>query len=1398
MADSPTQHGDQDTQAAILKLTEQVMNLMTIFTQNQTPPAAASSTTVASTFDSSKLMDTISSRIPMFTYVPEEEKTFEGWFNRYEEIVTKDGAQLADDTKTRVILAKLSPTDYAHYTNRILPKVPNELSFNETIGVLKTTFKSTTSVFRKRQEFLRSEYSGGSLEEYTGSILRGYTSSEFKKMSDDQLCCLIWINGMKDSSYQDIRTRALQVLEQKPRITLLEMEAEVKRVLDIRADSKAVAPSNQSPEVQAVQKKPQNQHNQNKTEKQPPSPCYRCGGNHWSKDCKYQTATCRTCNKTGHLAKSCRSKPRDHPKVSHKVKTVFVGVAATHGSTRIYKSVTINGKPIKMLLDTGADVTLVNLTDWKRLGRPKLEPPSIRVRAANNQVITVKGSFNCNFELNGVRATGTAHVTETNTLLGIDWVAQDQTFWKLLHDAPTINSASTSSGSACSYLDGLRDGLKVDLSSEYPDVFQSGLGLCKKMRAKLKLKPNAKPVFRKSRPVPYASLEALSNEIDRLEATGVLKSLDHSDWAAPVVAVTKKNGSIRLCSDFSTGLNDAIEAHQHPLPTADDIFAKLNGGKFFSQIDLADAYLQIEVDDDSKKLLVINTHKGLFHYNKLPFGVKAAPGIFQQVMDTMLAGLDGVACYLDDIIVTGCSIEEHNQRVKKVIERIASFGFRMRLEKCSFLMPEIQFLGFVINEQGRKPDPQKIADIKAMPAPKNAIEVRSFLGLIQFYGTFVRDLHRLRPPLDKLTNKDVEFKWDTECQHAFDQVKEMLQSDLLLTHYNPKVPIIVAADASQYGIGATISHRFPDGKEKAIYHVSKALNKAQRNYSQIEKEAFGLVTAVTKFHKFVHGRRFTLRTDHKPLLSIFGEKKGVPIYTANRLQRWATILMNYNFSIEYINTKDFGQVDALSRLISDQMQQREETEEVVIAHIEGDIICSLDRVCDQLPVTVDIIRSETHRDKLLMKVMECIRSGKWPVLDKAAPIWLFQQRQTELSIVQECVMIGERIVLPTSLKTKVLLMLHRGHPGIVRMKKLARSYVYWPAMDKDIENLVKCCDPCAGAAKNPVKDVLHSWPCSTKPWNRVHADYCGPLQGIYYLVIVDSYSKWPEVYATKSITTSATIHIFRQVFAQFGNPEILVTDNGSQFSSKQLEQFCKLNGITHVRSPPFHPQSNGQAERFVDTLKRALQKLRGEGNSDSAVTTFLQTYRATPCAASPNGLSPAENFLNRKLRTELDLLLPMDPNVGDRNRKMEEQFNNQHGARPRHFVVNQKVYVKDYRSPKATWIPGIIIRKLGGTIYDVRADDKTWRRHANQLRIRSSATACQEAADLLEMPIRFTQEPITEPVMPPSPTTPPLPTNPIVPSQPASPSSPPLRRSSRNVHPPKRLCMDPKKKSYRR
>ncbi|CAI2344422.1 unnamed protein product [Caenorhabditis sp. 36 PRJEB53466] len=223
-----------------------------------------------------------------------------------------------------------------------------------------------------------------------------------------------------------------------------------------------------------------------------------------------------------------------------------------------------------------------------------------------------------------------------------------------------------------------------------------------------------------------------------------------------------------------------------------------------------------------------------------------------------------------------------------------------------------------------------------MPAPQDVSQLRSFLGLVQFYGQFVKQLHNFRAPLNKLTVKDSKFNWTSSCQTAFDQIKDVLRSELLLTHFDPSLPIIVAVDASQYGIGAVITHRLPDGSEKAIAHASRSLTTAQRNYGQIEKEGLALIFAVQKFHRYIHGRRFTLRTDHKPLLAISGSKKGVPVYSANRLQRWATTLLNYNFSIEYINTKDFGQADALSRLISIHVNQME-SEDRVIASIEADI-----------------------------------------------------------------------------------------------------------------------------------------------------------------------------------------------------------------------------------------------------------------------------------------------------------------------------------------------------------------------------------------------------------------------------------------------------------------------------
>ena len=565
-------------------------------------------------------------------------------------------------------------------------------------------------------------------------------------------------------------------------------------------------------------------------------------------------------------------------------------------------------------------MTLISRPTWIAIGRPNLTTATANLSAANGQPVKTEGMFETKFTVANksgqkYHGRGTVYVTDSNDLMGMPWIKQLPDFKELLENYSVMEIRSFNT-------DAERTAITNKLKHKYADVFRQELGLCTKVSASLQLKPGAQPIFRKKRPVPHAALEQLDSEINRLLKEGIISPVDHSQWAAPIVAVRKANGSIRLCADFSTGLNDSLMLHRHPLPTMDDVFTKLNGGTVFSQIDFAEAYHQVEVTEECKELLTINTHKGLFRYNRLPFGVKSAPGIFQQIIDTMITGLDGVAAYLDDVIVTGRTLEEHNTNLEALFDRILNYGFRIRIEKCHLLMTEITYLGNVISAAGRRPDPKKIDAIIHMPPPKDVGQVRTFLGLISYYSSFVPRMRNLRAPLDALLKKDTVFQWSESCQWAFDETKKILLSDLLLTHYNPNQPIVVAADASEYGIGAVISHRYSDGTEKAIAHASRALTPAEKKYGQIEKEGLALVFAVRKFHRYIYGRHFTLLTDHQSLLAIFGNKKGIPSYTANRLQRWALTLLAYDFKIEYCRTTSFGQADTLSRLIGPHKHQK--------------------------------------------------------------------------------------------------------------------------------------------------------------------------------------------------------------------------------------------------------------------------------------------------------------------------------------------------------------------------------------------------------------------------------------------------------------------------------------------
>ncbi|XP_061510157.1 uncharacterized protein K02A2.6-like [Anopheles gambiae] len=475
----------------------------------------------------------------------------------------------------------------------------------------------------------------------------------------------------------------------------------------------------------------------------------------------------------------------------------------------------------------------------------------------------------------------------------------------------------------------------------------------------------------------YPKVPKVDAELERLETNGIISPVQFSDWAAPIVVVRKSdNVSVRVCGDYSTGLNNALECDRHPLPHPDDLFAELAGARYFTHLDLSDAYLQVEVEVESRKLLTVNTHRGLFQYNRLPPGVKSAPGAFQRIIDSMVAGISGVKPYLDDIFIAGRTKEEHDRILYAVLERVREYGFHLRLEKCRFALPQIGFLGLIVDKDGIRPDPSKTEAIAKMPPPKDVKQLRSYLGAINYYGRFVPQMKHLRAPLDDLLKKDARWNWTKECQKSFEQFKTILLSDLLLTHYDPSKEIIVAADASKYGLGAVVMHRFPTGEVKAIAHASRSLTAAEMNYGQVEKEALALIFAVTRFHKMLYGRHFTLETDHQPLLKVFGSKKGIPVYTANRLQRWALTLLLYDFGIKHISTMNFGYADFLSRLMS---SQRRPDEDYVIAavYVESEAKAILEDSINNLPVTHQMIVAETRKDAVLQQVISYINEG-WP------------------------------------------------------------------------------------------------------------------------------------------------------------------------------------------------------------------------------------------------------------------------------------------------------------------------------------------------------------------------------------------------------------------------------------
>ncbi|UYV80793.1 K02A2.6-like [Cordylochernes scorpioides] len=551
-------------------------------------------------------------------------------------------------------------------------------------------------------------------------------------------------------------------------------------------------------------------------------------------------------------------------------------------------------------------------------------------------------------------------------------------------------------------------------------------GPIKGIKCHLDVKADFIPKFYKFRQVPFALKQLVENEIDKLVDLNILSPIDKSDCASPLVCVAKPNGQIRLCADFKKSLNPYLEDVKYPIPNIDSVLSNFQGKKLFTKLDLSKAYHQIEMDDISKKYLVVSTHKGLYKYNRLAFGIKTASEIFQKTMESFFSGINDVYIYFDDILIASEDLESHLDILKRTLNILKENNFTINKNKCLFVKNEIEYLGHKINEFGIYPLKYKLACIKNCPVPKNITEFFSFLGFLSFYSKFLPNLSDLAYPLYNLLKKNVKWSWNAGTDRSFNSCKNALDETTCLSHYSLNLPLILSCDASQVGIGATLSH-LKDGEERPVCIISRTLNVHERKYSQVEREGLAIVFAVNKLKNYLFGRKFTIYTDHKPLITIFGDKTNLLPLIANRLHRWALTLSNFSFEIKYKKGKDNIIPDFLSRFPEFQESNLEYNDG------SGEILLLNTSIIDHV-----LVAHETQLDRTLFKLYKIIETGELPSSpnDDLIP---YLKRIDDFTILQKCIFLENRMVIP---------------------KMMARSSIWWPGMDSSIEIITKNCRTC--------------------------------------------------------------------------------------------------------------------------------------------------------------------------------------------------------------------------------------------------------------------------------------------------------------------------------------------------
>ena len=625
--------------------------------------------------------------------------------------------------------------------------------------------------------------------------------------------------------------------------------------------------------------------------------------------------------------------------------------------------------------------------------------------------------------------------------------------------------------------------------------------------------------------------------LEKLESEGIIEKVDvPTPWISPLVVIPKKDEDIRLCVDMRMA-NRAILPERHPTPTVDDLIHTLNGATIFSKLDLRAGYHQLLLHEESRYITTFQTHKGLRRYRKLNFGTSSASGVFQHAIAEELRDIPNALNISDDVIVFGKNQDEHDEALKNVFQRFATRGLTLNKEKCEFNKEKLTFFGFVFSNNGISPDPVKVEDIKNAPAPTTQSGLRSFLGMSTYCSKFIQNFSDLTQPLRELIKRNTTFTWKAKHETALNAVKSAHTSKTVMSYFDKSKETELITDASPVGLSAILSQHTP-GKEdrKIVAYISRSLSDVERRYSQTEREALAIVWAMEKLYLYLHGGKFTLITDCKPIEMILNNPASKP---PARIERWYLRLQDFDFSVQYVKGNE-NPSDFLSRHLSHGPNvNNTKLETAADAYVNFLTDHAVPKA-----MTLFEIQEATKNDPTLQRLAEIFRANKWDSISKItdervdiAELKLFSKLKHELTLNEHSNVIlrDTRLVMPHSLRKKSIEISHEGHQGLVKTKRLLRTKIWFPQIDKMVEEMIAKCIPCQATGPPNRPEPLQMNVLPPSPWHTVHIDFCGPFPtGEYLLVVIDAYSRFPEVDIVSSTSAKVTVPKLERIFATHG------------------------------------------------------------------------------------------------------------------------------------------------------------------------------------------------------------------------------------------------------------------------